>query len=192
MSPRLRLAGLALTALALWSLRGELVGDDLVSPVSTRSMPATSPPPPRPIDAGRRQAEAANAASPAAGATDEPAWGTREPLDDALRDPFSRPRQAVKPAAPAPALVVAAPPPAAAAPPPPPAPRVPYRFVGLMTENGRPTSVFLALGEQLLQARPGDLLEGGYQLRSIAPRELIFLNPQLNLTVRMPVDGEIS
>jgi ABC-type enterochelin transport system ATPase subunit len=67
---------------------------------------------------------------------------------------------------------------------------VPYRFVGMLTENGKPSSVYLSLGATLIDARPGDVLEGGYQLQSITARQLNFLHQQSNLTVPLTVDGE--
>jgi hypothetical protein len=60
----------------------------------------------------------------------------------------------------------------------------------LLSENGKPASVYLALGETLIDARPGDVLEGGYQLKSLSAKELTFLHQQSNLTVRLAVDGE--
>ena len=60
------------------------------------------------------------------------------------------------------------------------------------TKKGQPASVYLSLGDKLIQARAGDTLEGGYRLDKIAPRELTFVNLQQNVTVLMPVDGEPS
>ena len=69
---------------------------------------------------------------------------------------------------------------------------MPYRFFGALLEKGQPASVFLGLGEKLIQARVGDTLDGGYRLESIAPRELTFKHLQMNVTVRMAVDGDPS
>lgn len=184
MSPRQRTLALLGLAAALWALRAWMDTGDL----------ADAPAPRAGRPAAARPAMAASAAAPAW------ALAERPPMDDAGQDPFGAalPAEAPAPAARralAPAMVASAPalpaptlPAAASAPP----PRLPYRFVGLMTENGKPARVYLALGDQLIEARPGDLLDGGYQLQSIAPRELVFLNTQLKLTVRMPVDGETS
>jgi hypothetical protein len=114
---------------------------------------------------------------------------TRPEMAAGQHDPFR----------PLPKPVVAAPkppPPASAPPPPPPrpvAPRpptVPYRYIGQMTEPGNGGSAFLSLGEKLIHARVGDVLEGDYQLKSVAARELVFVNLKLNQTVTLPVDGE--
>jgi hypothetical protein len=111
---------------------------------------------------------------------------------DAAADPFA-PLPPPAPPRVARAAAVAAEVPVAPPPPPPPAPpRLPYRFVGLLAEAGQPATVFLALGEQLIQARAGETLEGGFRLESIAARELVFLHLQRNLTVRLPVEGEPS
>jgi hypothetical protein len=110
------------------------------------------------------------------------------------QDPFTGPRPpaapAARPAPPVPAFIgpPAPPPPAPPAPP----PRAPYRFFGTLLEKGQPASVFLGLGEKLIQARVGDTLEGGYRLDGIAPRELTFMHLQMNVTVRMAVDGDPS
>lgn len=92
------------------------------------------------------------------------------------------------PPPPAPAAVVAPPPPPPPAPPP--LPTLPYRFVGLLddAQAGKPR-VFLALGEKLLVASPGDLLEGGFRLESIGSQELVFVHLQQNLTLRLSVAG---
>ena len=181
MSPRQRTLALIGLAAGLWAVRNWLDTGDLVDA-----------PPARPA----RSTAARPAAAPAASA---PLWSVleREALDEAGQDPFALPRAkpVATPQRPAPVVVANAPVPAPAAslPAPVAAPlRVPYRFVGLMTEQGQPSRVYLALGDQLLEARPGDVLEGGYQLQSIALRELVFLNTRLNQTVRMPVDGETS
>jgi hypothetical protein len=52
--------------------------------------------------------------------------------------------------------------------------------------------VFLAVGDKLIHARAGELLEGGYRLESISAKELVFVQLQQNLTLRMSVDGETT
>ncbi len=108
----------------------------------------------------------------------------------AARNPFeAKPwvarREPVK-AQPAPPPVVEAPP---APPPPPPPLRLPYRFLGVYGEKAKPPSAILALGERVLLARAGELVEGGFRLDSISARELTFTHVQQNVTLRMSTDG---
>lgn len=107
----------------------------------------------------------------------------------AKADPFSLP-----PPPRARAVVQAAPPPAPPPPPPAVAPRpalvLPYRYLGGLSEPGATPRVFLALGPEVIDARAGDALEGGYVLERIAPRELVFRHPQRNETLRMAIEGE--
>ena len=112
-----------------------------------------------------------------AAASERDAFGTR----NWLAPPPPPPK-----AAPAPVVVVAAP----VAPPPPPPPTLPYRFVGMLDGNpaNRP-QVFLALGEKLLVAAPGDVLDGGFRLDTVRNTELVFTHVQQGLTVRMPLSG---
>lgn len=87
------------------------------------------------------------------------------------------------------AVAVAAPvaPPASAPLPP---PKLPYTYIGQFVDPGRPTTVFLSSGNALLNANPGDTLDGGFKLESIGPRELVFVHVQRNVTLRMPIEGE--
>jgi hypothetical protein len=102
-------------------------------------------------------------------------------------DPFSLPvRESPKPP-PNPAPVTVA---APTLPAPPPVPQLPYRYYGTVKERGLPPSVFLALDGALIQAKAGDVLQGGYRLESIAAHELLFVHLQQNLTLRLSVDGE--
>ena len=84
------------------------------------------------------------------------------------------------------------PPPTPTPPPPPPAPpplpTLPYRFVGLLDEGkaGRPR-VFLALGDKLIVADTGQVLEGGFRLDSISGQELVFTHVQQSTTLRLSV-----
>ena len=66
---------------------------------------------------------------------------------------------------------------AAAAPPPPPppqAPPLPYRYMGMMGEDGR-TTLFLSTGERDLAARPGDVLDGVWRLDQVDERRALFM-----------------
>ncbi len=66
---------------------------------------------------------------------------------------------------------------AAAAPPPPPppqAPPLPYRYVGMMGDDGR-TTLFLSNGERDLMARPGDVLDGVWRLELVNEQRALFV-----------------
>jgi len=175
MSPRSRLLALVATALGVWLARGQLVTTNeahIVSPVL------------RVPNVGSRLPRSADPA----GSPGMAQLPMRASLEEGLSDPFALPRVVVKaPPPPAPVVIASVQP---GPPAPPPAPRLPYRFVGLLSENGKSPSVYLALGEKLIEARSGDVLEGGYQLKSITTKELSFLHQQSNLTVRLAVDGE--
>ena len=69
-------------------------------------------------------------------------------------------------------------------------PKLPYTYIGQFVDPGRPTTVFLSSGNALLNANPGDTLDGGFKLESIGPRELVFVHVQRNVTLRMPIEGE--
>jgi hypothetical protein len=176
MSPRSRLLALVATALGVWLTRGQLVTTNealVVSPVL------------RVASVGSRLPRSADSSGSPRVAQSLP---VRASLEEGLSDPFALPRVAVKvPPPPAPIVIASVQP---GPPAPPPAPRVPYRFVGLLSENGKSPSVYLALGEKLIEARSGDVLEGGFQLKSITTKELSFLHQQSNMTVRLAVDGE--
>lgn len=177
MTPRLRLLLLVAVAAGLWIARDRLLPASDVVEADVKGARATQrAPQAKPFDPSTAEVCVTPAALPERGHF--AAVGTG--------DPFTPP----KPPAPKPAPVVAvAPPP----PPPPPAPpplRVPYRLMGGLSEKGVPVSVFLALGNAVINAKAGDVLEGGYTLQSISPRELVFVHQQLNQTVRLPVDGD--
>jgi hypothetical protein len=123
---------------------------------------------------------------------------TRAPLaEGAGADPFTAPApvlprvKAPPPPPPAPPPVVAVevvqptPPP----PPPPPKPTLPYRYVGMLAErDGSDARVFLMLGDKMLMARRGDALEGGWRLDTISSRELQFVRPSDNATLKLSVE----
>ena len=174
------------TAWAGWIVwRGEDPSQDVVvAPRAATNRPVARVP--RPVlavdTAANPVAMTASATALPAGqrltaASERDAFGTR----NWLAPPPPPPK-----AAPAPVVVVAAP----VAPPPPPPPTLPYRFVGMLDGNpaNRP-QVFLALGEKLLVAAPGDVLDGGFRLDTVRNTELVFTHVQQGLTVRMPLSG---
>lgn len=178
MTSRSRLLILLSLAFAIWLgrdalLKGVAAGAKPAAPASAFASPAT---------------RAAAAAIEAAVCTTPQSLPQRGLFVVAAgADPFSLPKRELPRAPPPPppvAVVVPQPPP------PPPAPRLPYRYYGTVKERGLPPSVFLALGGSLIQAKAGDVLEGGYRLESIAPHELVFVHLQQNLTLRLGVDGE--
>jgi hypothetical protein len=61
---------------------------------------------------------------------------------------------------------------AADAPPPPPPP-LPFKFVGQM-HDGSDLVVYLSKGDQVVVARFGDLLDGGYKVSAISPSQIEF------------------
>lgn len=115
-------------------------------------------------------------------------------LAKAKANPFVvPPPPPVKPPKPAkvqPVVVAAAPVVTDAASAPLPPPKLPYTYIGQFVDPGRPTTVFLNMGNALLNASPGDTLDGGFRLESIGPKELVFVHVQRNVTLRMPIEGE--
>lgn len=66
---------------------------------------------------------------------------------------------------------------AAAEPPPPPppqAPPLPYRYVGMMGDEGV-TTLFLSNGERDVLARPGDVLDGVWRLELVNEQRALFV-----------------
>lgn len=114
--------------------------------------------------------------------------------DEAADDPFAarsiaraRPVAVLPRPAPVPVPVQAEP---VAPPPPPPAPTLPYRYLGQIAEpDGKDARVFLLLGEQVLIARAGDTLEGGWRLAAIQPQLLRFERPSDHLPLTLATDG---
>ena len=179
-----RLALLVLVALGLWYFRDSFTTD--------------APP-------ARKPARAATAANPGRALRTAPpddvcTVPTSLPQRDVLvararANPFVEPPPPpVKPAKPVkvqPVVVtVVAPPVAPPASAPLPPPKLPYTYIGQFVDPGRPTTVFLNVGNALINANPGDTLDGGFRLESIGPRELVFVHVQRNVTLRMPIEGE--
>lgn len=99
-------------------------------------------------------------------------------------DPFS-PRSWVPPP---PAQVAAQANPAvmAAAIPAPPPPPLPYKFVGQM-RDGSNTVVYLSLGDQMVLARAGETLEGGYKVAAISQNQIDFESVALGVHQTLPI-----
>jgi hypothetical protein len=180
--PPPRLLWLLALAVGLWFARERLLPSDVVEADTTRARPSAGatprPAPARSFDPASAEVCATPAVMP-----------ERGPIAaDGAGDPFTPPRP-VESRKPPVAVVVQAP--LAPPPPAPPPPlRVPYKLLGALSEQGASSSVFLALGNAVITAKAGDVLEGGFRLESITPRELTFLHLQLNQTVRLPVDGD--
>jgi hypothetical protein len=72
----------------------------------------------------------------------------------------------------------------------PPRPPLPYKYLGLLADpDGSRPQVFLLMGDKVLVARPGELLEGGFRLDSVGARELRFVWPSDNSMLRLGIDG---
>jgi len=180
MSPRLKglLGAVALLSLiATWRLSAGAGADAEVVAPARRSAPATR--------AGRNEPPEAevcvSADLPRRSAWDEGA---------SAADPFAArtpPRPAPRPVGVADKPFVGPLPEVAPAPPPP--PQLPYRFLGQWAErDGSQPKVFLLLGERLLMAAPGDLLEGGWRLERIQASELKFVRPSDQTVLTLAID----
>jgi hypothetical protein len=186
MSPTVRLWRLlglaaALAALAVW--RMQTAEQDLTTVIAptVRRAPTTQPAVRKP----------SSTASPLEVTLELPlraAWQD----DEASGDPFAarsipRARPVAAPAQPEPQRILAEP---TAPPPPPPVPTLPYRYLGKIAEpDGKDARVFLLLGEQVLIARAGDTLEGGWRLAAIQPQLLRFERPSDHLPLTLATDG---
>jgi hypothetical protein len=98
----------------------------------------------------------------------------------------------VTPSRPVPAANVVEPPPVLSPPPPPAPPALPYRYLGQIADpQGGDARAFLLLGEQLLIARPGEALDGGWRLTAIQAQALRFerVSDRLPLTLATATDG---
>ncbi len=190
MKPRTRLIALLGLAVALWWARSLLLPSE---GSNSNNSAETVGGRPRVAGLATRTSPLASLPTAAEVCTTAAALPLRELLDAGSHaDPFTPPPVVVAvQAAPVVQGFVGPPPPPPPRPPPPP-PRLPYRLLGVLNEKGQPGVVYLGLGDKLIQAQAGDTLEGGYRLENVGPRELIFLNLQQNLTVRMAVDGEPS
>lgn len=180
-----RLALLVLVALGLWYFRDSFTTDT----------PAVRKPTAKPV-AAASPARSVRVAPPEDICTVPTSLPTREALvAKAKANPFVAPPPApvklpkpIRTVAPVGVVVAPPPPPPASAPLPP--PKLPFTYIGQFVDPGRPTTVFLTIGNALLNAHPGDTVEGGFRLESIGPRELVFLHVARNITLRMPIEGE--
>ncbi|MEY4907155.1 MAG: hypothetical protein RL260_873 [Pseudomonadota bacterium] len=115
-------------------------------------------------------------------------------------DPFAaravartpRPAPPPRPVPAANAVELPLPVPAPAPPPPPAPPALPYRYLGQIADpQGGDARAFLLFGEQLLIARPGEALDGGWRLTAIQAQALRFerVSDRLPLTLATATDG---
>jgi hypothetical protein len=58
----------------------------------------------------------------------------------------------------------------------------------LADRDGGDARVFLMLGDKMLMARSGETLEGGWRLDNIGSRELKFVRPSDNTTLKLSVE----
>jgi len=76
--------------------------------------------------------------------------------------------------------------PVAVVPPPPSAPPLPFSFLGLYQDSGKPV-VFLVRGDRVLTVQPGEVIEGTYRVDGIAGSNLgltyLPLNTRQNLYI---------
>ncbi len=145
---------------------------------------------PRPAAAARASAAPLDQTLPIAKVLAAPARMALDPrsLHDAFATRSWQPPPPPPPPAPPPVAHVPPPPP-----PPPPPPTLPYRFVGLLDDpQADKPRVFLAVGDKLIVASPGDVLEGGFVLEHIGAHELDFLHVQRGVKVRLAVSGAAS
>lgn len=56
---------------------------------------------------------------------------------------------------------------------PPPPPPLPFKFVGQMND-GNDLVIYLSSGDQVVLARQGDVLDGGYKVSAISPTQIEF------------------
>lgn len=188
-SVRLRLLGALAVATGLWSAWVVYQPGDVVGPEVARRARASQRGA-APAVPARKLAALAPAPDPMS------ALALRGTVAvAALRNPFEAvpwvtPREAppsAAPVVPAAAPVVVAPPTAAAEPPAEPALQLPYKYLGMHTEQGASPSVFLVLGERLIVARSGDTVDGGFRLDAVSAAELTFVHLERNVTLRLSV-----
>lgn len=183
---RLRLLGGLALAAGLWSAWVVYQSGDVVAPEASRR--------------ARVPQRVAAAAAPARNLTAQPAaqaLATRGAVTvAALRNPFEAvpwrtPRDAPQGAAsnrPAAPPAIVEPPTAVAEPPAEPPLQLPYKYLGMYADQGAASpSVFLVLGERLIVARPGDMVEGGFRLDAVGAAELTFVHVERNMTLRLSV-----
>ncbi|MEY4754062.1 MAG: hypothetical protein RJA44_1737 [Pseudomonadota bacterium] len=186
MSTRQKVLWLVAAGVAGWSgwvLLNPAPQDDLVAAPTARSRPAPAP---------TRQTGARTSGPAGADVCIDTRLPVRAEVAEAAANPFQKLAPKASKAPPPPPVVVQAPPPPP--PPPPPArPTLPYRYLGMLAErDGSDPRVFLMMGDKLIMARPGDVLEGGFRLDSIRPRELRFVRPSDNVTLKLSVEEGIA
>jgi hypothetical protein len=75
-----------------------------------------------------------------------------------------------------------------AAPPPPSAPPLPFRYVGLIQEEGALT-LFLESGERLYSVKVGDVIDGNYRVEEISPQGVEFLYLPMNMRQSLNIEN---
>lgn len=70
-----------------------------------------------------------------------------------------------------------------------PPPPLPYKFVGQM-RDGSDTVVYLSLGEQMILARSGETLEGGYKVAAITGSQIDFESVALGVRQSLPIPNQ--
>jgi hypothetical protein len=174
-----------------WILLVQQPEDEVVAPAVRRDRSTTM-----------TTAGGASPAARSASSNDEICTTSQVPLRRVLietppRSPFGALPPPVIPPSKLLAVVAAPPPPPVAfvppPPPPPPKPVLPYRYLGMLADrDGSQPQVFLLMGDKILLARPGELLEGGFKLEGIGARELRFVWPADNTVLKLGIDGVSS
>jgi hypothetical protein len=126
----------------------------------------------------RPAAVAMPAAAAAVTAGAPPAWVAAD------SDPFAPRGWQPPPPPPPPQQAAASAAPVANVPPPP--PPLPYKFVGQM-RDGDATVVYLMLGDQVVLARQGEVLDGGYKVAALSSNQIEFESVALGIRQTLPI-----
>jgi len=167
------------TARWRWGVLGTALAATVAAIFFPLEEEGVAPQPPRPVATPKK----------AAAATVPDAQRVNAPWIAPNADPFA-PRGWVAPAPmPAPVATVVAT--AAEVPPapPPPPPPLPYKFVGQM-RDGSETVIYLSLGDQMVVARAGETLDGGYKVAAITGNQLEFESVALGIRQTLPIPNQ--
>lgn len=177
LAPRLRAAllviGLALTLAAIGWVESRDEPVETASPTRAGADPAAAT---RRVPAAGAESRtvAAPTATPAAQAGPAPAVDlarARRIVQPLAGDAFEPRSWAPPPRKPTAAeRAAAAPPP----PPPPEAPPLPFRYIGMLGNDGA-TTLFLANGDRDVAARPGDVIDGVWRLELVNEQRALFV-----------------
>lgn len=69
---------------------------------------------------------------------------------------------------------------------PPPSPPLPFKFLGQMSDGGD-RIIYLKMGEQVLLARQGDVLEGGYKVVAVSANQIEFESANSGMRQALPI-----